>query len=56
MDRKLAEIEDKVLALKETFPLYGMNIVWGYTDRVLAHPTVEASPHPKHVELIVLRD
>jgi ABC-type transport system substrate-binding protein len=56
MDRKLAEIEDKVLALKETFPLYGMNIVWGYTDRVLAHPTVEASPHPKHVDLIVLRD
>ena len=52
----LAEMEDKVLALNETFPLYGMNLVWGYTDRVLSHPTVVHSPHPKHVDLIVLRD
>lgn len=54
--RLLAEIEDKVLALKETFPLYGMTLVMGYTDRVLAHPTLEASPHFKHLELITLRD
>ncbi|MFQ6030438.1 MAG: ABC transporter substrate-binding protein, partial [Dehalococcoidia bacterium] len=54
--RLLAEIEDKVLALKEIFPLYGMSLVMGYTDRVLAHPTVEHSPHFKHIDLIVLRD
>ena len=28
----------------------------GYTDRVLAHPTVESSTHFKHLDLIVLRD
>ena len=56
LEPKMHKAEDDILALKETFPLYGMNLVWGYTDRVLAHPTVEASPHPKHVELIVLRD
>ena len=54
--RLMAEIEDKVLALKEIFPLYGMSLVMGYTDRVLSHPTVEESPHFKHLELITLRD
>jgi len=52
----IAEVEDKVLALNETFPLYGMTLVMGYTDRVLAHPTVKFSPHFKHLDLIVLRD
>ena len=54
--RLIAEIEDKVLALNETFPLYGMTLVMGYTDRVLAHPTVRFSPHFKHLDLITLRD
>ena len=54
--RIIAEIEDKVLALEETFPLYGMSLVMGYTDRVIAHPTVEHSPHFKHLELILLKD
>ncbi len=55
-ERLLAEIEDRVLALNETFPLYGMTLVMGYTDRVLAHPTVKFSPHFKHLDLITLRD
>ena len=54
--RMLAEIEDKVLALEEMFPLYGMSLVMGYTDRVISHPTVEHSPHFKHLELILLKD
>ena len=54
--RLMAELEDKVLALKEVFPLYGMSLVMGYTDRVLSHPTVAESPHLKHIELITLRD
>ena len=54
--RLMAELEDKVLALKEIFPLYGMSLVMGYTDRVLSHPTVEESPHLKHIELVTLRD
>ncbi len=54
--RLIAEIEDKVLALKEIFPLYGMSLVMGYTDRVVAHPTVVNSPHFKHLELILLKD
>ena len=53
--RILAEIEDKVLAQKELFPLYGMSLVMGYTDRVLSHPTVAESPHLKHIDLITLR-
>ena len=54
--RLIAEVEDKVLALNETFPLYGMTLVMGYTDRVLGHPTVRFSPHFKHLDLITLRD
>ncbi len=54
--RMLAEIEDRVLALEEIFPLYGMSLVMGYTDRVISHPTVENSPHFKHLELILLKD
>ena len=52
----LAELEDEVLGLEETFPLYGMSLVNAYTDRVLSHPTVEFSPHFKHYDLVVLRD
>lgn len=52
----LAELEDEVLSTEETFPLYGMNLVNAYTDRVLSHPTVEFSPHFKHYDLVVLRD
>jgi hypothetical protein len=33
-----------------------MTLVMGYTDRVLAHPTVRFSPHFKHLDLITLRD
>ncbi len=56
MKRKLAILEDEVLGLEETFPLYGMSLVNAYTDRVLAHPTVEFSPHFKHYDLVLLRD
>ena len=52
----LHELEDEVLATEETFPLYGMTLVNAYTDRVLAHPTVEFTPHFKHYDLVVLRD
>ncbi len=55
MKQKLALLEDEVLALEETFPLYGMSLVNAYTDRVLAHPTVEFSPHFKHYDLVLLR-
>ncbi len=55
MKRKLALLEDEVLALEETFPLYGMSLVNAYSDRVLAHPTVEFSPHFKHYDLVLLR-
>lgn len=52
----LAALEDEVLRLEETFPLYGMSLVNAYTDRVLSHPTVEFTPHFKHYDLVVLRD
>lgn len=55
MKRKLAALEDEVLSLEETFPLYGMTLVNAYTDRVLAHPTVEYSPHFKHYDLVLLK-
>jgi peptide/nickel transport system substrate-binding protein len=53
--QKLAIMEDAVLELEETFPLYGMSLVNAYSDRVLAHPTVEFSPHFKHYDLVLLR-
>lgn len=56
MEPILHELEDEVLATEETFPLYGMTLVNAYTDRVLAHPTVEFTPHFKHYDLVVLRD
>jgi len=55
MQRKLALLEDEVLSLGETFPLYGMSLVNAYSDRVLAHPTVEFSPHFQHYDLVLLR-
>ncbi len=53
MKRKLAVLEDEVLSLEETFPLYGMTLVNAYSDRVLSHPTVEYSPHFKHYDLVL---
>jgi ABC-type transport system substrate-binding protein len=55
MKRKLALLEDEVLGLEETFPLYGMSLVNAYSDRVLAHPTVEFSPHFQHYDLVLLK-
>jgi len=55
MQQKLALLEDEVLSLEETFPLYGMSLVNAYSDRVLAHPTVEFSPHFKHYDLVLLK-
>jgi len=55
MAQKLAIMEDAVLELEETFPLYGMSLVNAYSDRVLAHPMVEFSPHFKHYDLVLLR-
>ena len=52
----LAEVEDHILSLNETFPLYAMSLQMGYTDRVLAHPTVEFSPHFKNLDRLVFRD
>jgi hypothetical protein len=48
-------LEDEVLGLEETFPLYGMSLVNAYTDRVLSHPTVEFAPHFKHYDLVLLK-
>ncbi len=56
MKRKLAILEDEVLSLEETFPLYGMSLVNAYTDRVISHPTVVFTPHFKHYDLVLLRD
>ncbi len=55
MQRQLALLEDEVLSLEETFPLYAMSLVNAYSDRVLAHPTVEFSPHFKHYDLVLLK-
>jgi hypothetical protein len=55
MKQKLALLEDEVLGMEETFPLYGMSLVNAYSDRVLAHPTVEFSPHFKHYDLVLLK-
>jgi ABC-type transport system substrate-binding protein len=55
MKQKLAWLEDEVLGMEETFPLYGMSLVNAYSDRVLAHPTVEFSPHFKHYDLVLLK-
>ncbi len=55
MAKKLAMMEDAVLKLEETFPLYGMSLVNASSDRVLAHPTVEFSPHFKHYDLVLLK-
>ncbi len=55
MKKKLAVLEDEVLSLEETFPLYGMSLVNAYSDRVLSHPTVEFSPHFKHYDLVLLK-
>jgi ABC-type transport system substrate-binding protein len=55
MKRKLAILEDEVLSLEETFPLYGMSLVNAYSDRVLSHPTVAFSPHFKHYDLVLLK-
>jgi len=52
----LAALEDHVLSLKETFPLYAMSLITAYSDRVLAHPTVEFSPHFKNFDRLVLKD
>lgn len=56
MKEKLALLEDEVLGLEETIPLYSMSAVNAYTDRVLSHPTVEFSAHFKHYDLVLLRD
>jgi len=55
MKQKLAALEDEVLALEETFPLYAMSLVNAYSDRVLSHPTIEFSPHFKHYDLVLLK-
>lgn len=52
----LAQLEDEVLGLEETFPLYGMSLVNAYSDRVISHPTVEFTPHFKHYDLVLLKD
>ena len=54
--RKLALFEDEILGLEETFPIYAMSVVNAYTDRVVAHPTVEYSSHFKHYDLVELKD
>ena len=56
MEPILAALEDEVLGLEETFPLYGMSLVNAYSDRVISHPTVEFTPHFKHYDLVLLKD
>jgi ABC-type transport system substrate-binding protein len=52
----LAGIEDEILRRRFVIPLYAAAQVTGYTDRVLAHPTVRYSPHFKDLYRIVLKD
>lgn len=52
----MAELEDKVLSLKETFPIYAMSRINAYSDRVLAHPTPAYARHFLDLDRIILRN
>ena len=52
----MAELEDKVFSLKETFPIYAMSRINAYSDRVLAHPTPAYARHFLDLDRIILRN
>jgi peptide/nickel transport system substrate-binding protein len=53
--RLMAEIEDEVLRKHWVIPLYDASAVYGYADRVLAHPIPEYGAHFTDLNRIVLR-
>jgi ABC-type transport system substrate-binding protein len=53
--RLLAEIEDEVLRHHWVIPLYDASAVYGYSDRVLAHPIPAYGAHFTNLNRIVLR-
>jgi peptide/nickel transport system substrate-binding protein len=53
--RLMAEIEDEVLRHHWVIPLYDASAVYGYADRVLAHPIPEYGAHFTDLNRIVLR-
>jgi peptide/nickel transport system substrate-binding protein len=53
--RLMAEIEDEVLRNHWVIPLYDASAVYGYADRVLAHPIPEYGAHFTDLNRIVLR-
>jgi peptide/nickel transport system substrate-binding protein len=53
--RLMAEIEDEVLRNHWVIPLYDASAVYGYTDRVLAHPIPEYGAHFTGLNRIVLK-
>jgi hypothetical protein len=52
----LAEIEEEALRNFWTVPLYDASAVYGYTDRVQAHPMPEFGAHFLDLNRIVLSD
>ena len=53
--RLMAEIEDEVLRNHWVIPLYDASAVYGYSDRVLAHPIPAYGAHFTDLNRIVLR-
>lgn len=53
--RLMAEIEDEVLRHHWIIPLYDASTVFGYTDRVAAHPMPEFGAHFLDLQRIILK-
>ncbi len=53
--RLMAEIEDEVLRNHWIIPLYDASTVFGYTDRVAAHPMPEFGAHFLDLQRIILK-
>jgi hypothetical protein len=51
----MAEIEDEVLRSHWAIPFYDASAVYGYSDRVLAHPVPEDGAHFTDLNRIVLK-
>jgi hypothetical protein len=51
----MAEIEDEVLRNHWIIPLYDASTVFGYTDRVAAHPMPEFGAHFLDLHRIILK-
>jgi ABC-type transport system substrate-binding protein len=53
--RLMAEVEDEVLRNHWVIPLYDASAVYGYADRVLAHPIPQYGAHFPDLNRIVLK-